>query len=423
MRIRRRFHISYPGVLYVGVTVVLAIGAINSQNNLLFIALGLSIGALLVSGIMSGFMLMSLRIERDQVMPGVVGGPLVIRYTITNQSRFIPAFGLVITELPGERMRIFRWFDRLRRAFGRGAVDEAEDRERRRAWSHRLPRPYACASHIGTRSSARAEALIEPVRRGAVDFQGVRVTSSFPFGILRKSVDFEQAASALVRPASAPVAESLLRRIESIGDSGEDGSLRAGRGMEYHGLREYVPGDSMRDIAWRASARTEELVVRETAPPTMARVWIGVDLEPGTEAEDDNERAISLCAGLLERAISAGFQVGLVVPAFGVIRTPVGHALKGESAARRLAMLLDDLARLDLDSLDPEARPVATSIGHRDACIVIRAGRRLCGVWPRSARRIDARDPAGVEIDDVIEPHASSHSPGLHKAHAPGAPS
>ena len=40
-------------------------------------------------------------------------------------------------------------------------------------------------------------------------------------------------------------------------------SARLGKGREFDRLREYVPGDEFRDIAWKASARHGKLIVRE----------------------------------------------------------------------------------------------------------------------------------------------------------------
>src|SRR5262249_47039615 len=52
---------------------------------------------------------------------------------------------------------------------------------------------------------------------------------------------------------------------------------RAGSGNELFGVREYRPGDSLRRIHWRSSARHGELVVREYEPPGLQTLTIMVD--------------------------------------------------------------------------------------------------------------------------------------------------
>jgi hypothetical protein len=55
---------------------------------------------------------------------------------------------------------------------------------------------------------------------------------------------------------------------------------RAGSGTELFGVREYRPGDSLRRIHWRSSARHGELVVREYEPPGVQTLGIFCDSAP-----------------------------------------------------------------------------------------------------------------------------------------------
>ena len=97
-KITRQYHFAFGGVLYVAVTTLLMLGALNSQNNLLFAAMGVSIGGLVVSGILSGWALLGVRVERISVSNASVGRPMTLRYRVSNKNRFVPAFALVIEE-------------------------------------------------------------------------------------------------------------------------------------------------------------------------------------------------------------------------------------------------------------------------------------------------------------------------------------
>ena len=55
---------------------------------------------------------------------------------------------------------------------------------------------------------------------------------------------------------------------------------------EVHDLREYRPGDSMRDIHWKLSAKTDELIVREAQEPNRGQVLLTFDLR-GTRGQVD----------------------------------------------------------------------------------------------------------------------------------------
>jgi len=55
---------------------------------------------------------------------------------------------------------------------------------------------------------------------------------------------------------------------------------------EVHDMRAYRPGDSMRDIHWKLSAKTDSLVVREPQRPVYRSVVITIDLEAPSENLD-----------------------------------------------------------------------------------------------------------------------------------------
>jgi len=341
---RRRYHFHPPFLLYAGVTILLGIGAVNSQNNLLFFAFGAALGALLVSGVVSGGMLMGVEAERTVPERGRVGVPLTIGYAVRNRNRWRPAFGLRI-----------------------------EERAARRQTGERVPSGAAFLSYVPRRSTRHASLTTTPKRRGAMELASVRIVSGFPFGILRKSVTFDQPATALIHPEHIDEAARLFTALAGVG--GEAGSSRAslGRGADLHGLREYTPGDSLRSIAWRASARRDELIVREHAAPGATQLWIALDLSGGEGSSADraqNERAIAVAGTLVEQGASSGAPVGLVVPAIRLDRTPRSGGLHSPW----LRTLLDDLALLDLDGPDvdlehaPPARPGTMIVVHaRDA--------------------------------------------------------
>ena len=96
----RRYHLHLPGFLYVGLTLLVAVAAVNRQNNLLYWILGVMIAALLISGVVSGLLMQGLRVKRLVAGHGVVGEPLAVRYAVTNRNRLIPAFDIHIEERP-----------------------------------------------------------------------------------------------------------------------------------------------------------------------------------------------------------------------------------------------------------------------------------------------------------------------------------
>jgi uncharacterized protein (DUF58 family) len=113
---------------------------------------------------------------------------------------------------------------------------------------------------------------------------------------------------------------------------------------EFRNLREYRPGDSPRLIAWKATARYGELMVKELEDDLTKRVTIFLEsrLDPGAKSRERLrlERAISFAATLLHRLARKRYLIRLHY--FG----PEPRALEAGRGARRLNRLMEGLAVL-----------------------------------------------------------------------------
>ncbi len=187
-------------------------------------------------------------------------------------------------------------------------------------------------------------------------------------------------------------------------------SARASPGVEgdFYGSRGYRPGDPLRTLDWKRSARQGELMVRELATPEPPRVAILLDLRAvdTAPAEARQERAISLAASLVARAHAAGFRVGLrVVGALCASFTP-HHALAHRDR------LLSALGRIDLrPSENPvETRaPTARTLREATVCVSVASGDAESdagGATLRFTASPGARSPAGGR------PPRPTHAPG-----------
>lgn len=311
--VRRRYHLHVPGVVYVLTTFLMSIGAINSQNNLLFWAFGLSVTALIVSGILSGSALMGLELSREEIPESAVGDPLVIRYHLRNRNRLMPAFGLTILEL-----------------------DRGDRRSPKPTWPAHAGQPRAFVSELGAGRTVAVEAAPAATRRGQATFNRVTVSTTFPFGLTRKSITFAAPAAAIVRPARLTLRDSLIATLVRKGEQGGVTRSVSPLGEEFFTLREYRPGDNTRAVAWRASARAGEWRVRANTLPGPRRLWIGVD----SHAADGEraETAISLAAALAVSASAEGYIVGIWFPAADLLLPPRQTAASLRAILNALAL-------------------------------------------------------------------------------------
>jgi uncharacterized protein (DUF58 family) len=102
--------------------------------------------------------------------------------------------------------------------------------------------------------------------------------TSDPLGLFQGFRPAPDKEVALVLPRFA----SLTGRRRSRELEASVATARAGSGNELFGIREYRPGDSLRRIHWRSSARHGQLVVREYEPPGQQTLSIVLDPAPAT---------------------------------------------------------------------------------------------------------------------------------------------
>ena len=135
--------------------------------------------------------------------------------------------------------------------------------------------------------------------------------------------------------------DRLLAPLETQARAGSDVARTKGDGIEYADLRAYVPGDRLRSINWRASARRDTLVVNERHPERNTDVVLFLDSfsdlrGPSRSTLDDAVRA---AATLATRYLDRRDRVGLV--AFGGVLRWVQPGLGVVQRFRLIETLLE----------------------------------------------------------------------------------
>lgn len=103
---------------------------------------------------------------------------------------------------------------------------------------------------------------IPSLRRGWLEMQSFRLETRFPLGLFKAWSWIFPKSRCLVYPAPAKNAPPLPKT-----GHGQSGPAKKGDGDDVYGLRKYQPGDSMQRVAWRASARQDELYSVEMETP------------------------------------------------------------------------------------------------------------------------------------------------------------
>ncbi|MDO7867830.1 DUF58 domain-containing protein [Nocardioides jiangxiensis] len=155
--------------------------------------------------------------------------------------------------------------------------------------------------------STHAELFVVPTeRRGVIEVGPVTTGRGDPVGLFRREVTWSDVHEIFVHPVITPLeplGAGLIRDLE--GNVSENVSQSD---LAFHALREYLPGDDLRHIHWRSSARHGQLLVRQFLDTRRSHINVIVDSDPASYRDpEDYELAISAAASLLVRAIMDGF--------------------------------------------------------------------------------------------------------------------
>jgi uncharacterized protein (DUF58 family) len=324
-RIRESFdyEVTRGGIVYVLLTLVIAIAALNTGNNLLYIVVAAMLAAILVSGVASAIVLR--RIELDIRLPEHVfaGRPVLGRIVLRNPRRWLPSFSIrVLASRKPKQISEKHWqWEPTTFAFPANRPVERQwlrlpDRRLRRVKT--VPPPpgifegsvYFLFLSPGAELSADLELNFE--RRGRYRDDNFGLATRFPFAFLTKTRHISLAREVVVYPRLQETDE-LFEILPLI--RGEWETFVRGRGLDLYRIREYMPEDSARHVDWKATAKSGSLKVREFAREDERKLSIVFDNPPaGAISAEAYENAVCLAASLAWHFSSQDADVSFVIP-------------------------------------------------------------------------------------------------------------
>jgi uncharacterized protein (DUF58 family) len=206
---------------------------------------------------------------------------------------------------------------------------------------------------------------IRCARRGVYEIGPLVAITSDPLGLTQRENKVAEKFELLVHPRIEEVSDRPLTR------QFEDPPIRPPvskpfpTGFEFYGMREYKPGDDLRRIVWRASARMGKLMVREAEQGITDRITIILDTDRGTHSRDGEysesfETGVSAAASLATRHLRDGYELRLEGNAGAVARPTRGQG--------GILPVLDSLTRVEM-SREPLEGAIKRLLGNsqRDA--------------------------------------------------------
>jgi uncharacterized protein (DUF58 family) len=393
-RLRQTFHyeVTKAGVVYVLVTLVIGIAALNTGNNLLYIVVAAMLAAILVSGVVSALVLRGLELQVRLPEHVFAARPVAGRIALRNSRRFLPSFSIRVVPARREKekgmkpRKQWRW-EPATFAFPPNRAPENQW-VKLRDWRVRrvdvIPPPpgifegmiYFPYLPSGADLAADLELCFE--RRGLYRESSFGVATRFPFAFLTKTRDVALEREILVYPPIEPPDE-LFEILPLV--RGEWESFVRGRGSDLYRIREYMPEDSARHVDWKATAKSGSLKVREFSREDERKLCIVFDNPAaGVIPGSAYEQAVNLAASLAWHFSTHDAEVSFVVP---------GHG--------RLTDLHEFLAQLAV--IEPQKDP--------HAAIVAQAGSPRDLVRPDVLRQVDHAATGEYNIVLTARPRGS----------------
>ncbi len=313
------YDVTRAGIVYILITVIIGVAAINTGNNLLYVVVASLISAIAVSGIASALVLRNL--ELDVRLPEHVfaGRPILTRLLLRNQSTWLPSFSLRVVPTKRKVIKKWRW-EAYTLGWPRNRAPEEQwfhvpDRRLRRV-TLELEKPILTKSvyfpFLAPQQELRADLDLTFPTRGRYRDRDFGLATRFPFAFLLKTRKVALAREVVVYPSIEPPQE-FFQVLPMV--TGEFESFVRGRGYDLYRIREYLPEDSARHVDWKASAHTGALKVREFSREDERKLRIVFDNPlPGTLAPDLYERLVNLAASLGWHFSHEDVEVSFVAP-------------------------------------------------------------------------------------------------------------
>lgn len=256
--------------------------------------------------------------------------------------------------------------------------------------------------------------------RGRFRVSDARLELGDVLGLETLSLPVEGAAAVLVHPRLVEL-ETLFSEAGRRGGDGRRLLLRRTAGFDFHSVREYEQGESLRRVHWPTTARRGQLMVKELDDAPRDAVVVVLDCDPsgavGAPPDSSFDTAVRAAASILRVYAARGRRATLVTT--------------GSGGVVDVCSLTDFVDALDaLAAVEPDAAfPLARALGHEQAPAA-RAGELVLVTSTLDPRSLGAvLDSAVRRLVSVVWVDAPSFAgrptravPGLLRLSAAGVP-
>lgn len=190
---------------------------------------------------------------------------------------------------------------------------------------------------------------LRPVERGVYTFGKLNVYASSPIRLIRRRYSFQEKQQVKVYPSFIQMKRyDFLAIDQRLNQIGMKKIRRIGHTMEFEQIKNYVRGDDIRTINWKASAKHGSLMVNqyqdERAQPVISIINTGREMKMPFEGLKLLDYAINSCLAFSNIALKKNDKVGLLTYA----QKPENY-LVSSNRKTHLHQLMETLYHIDTD--------------------------------------------------------------------------
>lgn len=299
LRFAIRTTVTVEGLLFIVFLIVIGFAAWNTGNNLLYLILSAMLAFLIAANLIGRVSLAGVAVQLRFPDHIYAGESASISVTLLNHKRVLPSYSVLVEALsePHE----IREGEKGKRGKGEEAKADTSDKSQKADEQNRdqaegrdlfplspfpplpslmFPPPplevgkLAYFVLIPARSSGRHRLERSFARRGRYPITGFRLATKFPAGFFKKWRRIEARGELIVYPKPQPLSDfyhslpMLAGRIES---------RARGSGDDLYAIRRYQTSDHLRNIDWKATAKAQQMMVREHTREDEWRLTIVFD--------------------------------------------------------------------------------------------------------------------------------------------------
>ena len=187
-------------------------------------------------------------------------------------------------------------------------------------------------------------------RRGVYTLGPLVVRWGDPFGLTQRRRKIADEFQMLVHPRAEPASDRPMARLWEDPPQRPPFSRPWPSGLDFYGMRKYTPGDDVRNIVWRAYARTGTLLVREAEQGVTDKLRLLVDQDVQAHTKGSPSDSFEQCMR--------------VVASIGLHHLKAGYTVTTDGNKERIARPLRGVARGGIELLDSlaELQPVRSNL-------------------------------------------------------------